>query len=229
MISFEKLSTQAPDLIKRYNTAKNQFEGLGQAAVYLAVDVSGSMQQLFKNGVVQDLAERVLGLSAVLDDDGIVPTVFFNTRVRETHSITIGQHHGFMSRIAPPNGGTQFSPAMRSIIQHYQLSETRLPAIVLFQTDGDQEDEEATSKLLVESCGLPIFWQFLGMGRTRFPRLSRLDTLAGRIVDNADLIIDPCRTQNGKLVSILDDNQLYGQLSSNYERWLYAAKRVGIL
>lgn len=227
MISFEKLSAQAPDLVKRYSVAKHQFEGLGQAAVYLAVDVSGSMHRLFKDGVVQDLAERVLGLSAVLDDDGIVPTVFFNSRVRETHNITIGQHHGFMSHIAPPNGGTCFAPAMRSIIQHYQWSETKLPALVLFQTDGDQEDEEATSKLLADFCGIPIFWQFFGMGKTWFPRLSCLDT-AGRIA-NANLIVDPCRTQDGKLVSILDYNQLYGQISINYERWLYAANQAGIL
>lgn len=224
MISFEKLSAQAPDLVKRYSVAKHQFEGLGQAEVYLAVEVSRSMQRLFKDGVVQDLAERVLGLSAVLDDDGIVPTVFFNSRVRETHNITIGQHHGFMSHIAPPNGGIRFAPAMRNIIQHYQCSETKFPALVLFQTDGDQEDEEATSKLLVESCGLPIFWQFFGMGRTWFPRLSFLDTLV-----NANLIIDPCRTQDGKLVSILNYNQLYSQISINYERWLYAANRAGIL
>lgn len=229
MISFEKLSAQAPNLVKRYSVAKHQFEGLGQAAVYLAVDVSGSMQQLFKDGVVQDLAERALSLSAVLDDDGIVPTIFFNSRVRETHNITIGQHQGFMNNIAMPGGGTRFAPAMRAIIDHHQNNGIDSPALVLFQTDGEQEDSTDAEKALLSSRDLPIFWQYIGMGKTTFPCLERLAWKPGGTVNNAGMIIDPCRTQDDRLVSVLSDNQLYGQISNNYARWLYAAKRAGIL
>jgi hypothetical protein len=228
MISLEKLATQAPDLISRYNTAKPHFGGLGKAAVYLVIDTSGSMRRLVRDGVVQDLAERMLSLSAVLDDDGIVPTVLFNTGVRELRHLTIGQHHGFANNITA-SGGTNFAPAMRTVIDHHQRNEVDSPALVLFQTDGDQEDETETSRVLVESSNLALFWQFFGMGRTMFPGLSRMDRLAGRLVDNADLIIDPCRIQDGKLVSVLADEQLYGQLSSNYARWLYAAESAGIL
>lgn len=228
MISFEKLSTQAPDLIKRYNVAKNQFEGLGKAAVYLAVDVSGSMRRLFKDGVVQDLGERALGLSATLDDDGIVPTMFFNTRVRETHHLIIGQHQGFMNNIARPNGGTRFAPAMRAIIDYHQSNEVDSPALVLFQTDGEQEDGTDTEKALLSSRDLPIFWQYIGMGKTTFPYLERLAWLPGT-VNNAGMIVDPCRTQDGRLVSVLSDDQLYGQISTNYARWLRDARLAGIL
>jgi len=228
MISLQKLSATAPDLISRYNTAKRQFEDLGEAAVYLVIDTSGSMRNLIKDGVVQDLGERMLGLSAALDDDGIVPTVLFNAGVRDLRHLVIGQHQGFAKSITA-SGGTRFAPAMRAVIDYHQSHEIKAPALVLFQTDGDQEDEEATSKLLVESSNLAIFWQFFGMGKTVFPRLSRLDLLRGRVVDNADLIIDPCRTHNGKLISVLTDEQLYSQLSVNYARWLRDAKCAGIL
>jgi len=228
MISLQKLSATAPELVGRYNTVKQDFSGLGKAAVYLAIDTSGSMRRIIKDGVVQDLAERMLSLSAVLDDDLIVPTVLFNTGVRELRNLVIGQHQGF-ARSITASGGTRFAPAMRAVIDYHQSHEIKAPALVLFQTDGDQEDEEATSRLLVESSNLAIFWQFFGMGKTMFPRLSRLDLLRGRVVDNADLIIDPCRTQEGRLVSVLTDEQLYGQLSINYARWLYDAKCAGIL
>jgi len=69
MISLQKLSATAPELVSRYNTVKQDFSGLGKAAVYLAIDTSGSMRRIIKDGVVQDLAERMLSLSAVLDDD----------------------------------------------------------------------------------------------------------------------------------------------------------------
>jgi uncharacterized protein YegL len=234
MISLQKLSQEAPDLIGHYQAAKTQFNGLGPAAVYLAIDVSGSMQRLFQDGVVQDLAERILGLSAVLDDDGKVPAIFFNHGVREIHEITIGQHVGFMKNISRPAGGTEFTHAMETIIQHYQRQSEEpdwkyAPALVLFQTDGEQTraSELETERILVSSANLPIFWQFFGMGATQFPHLEQLDTLKGRVLDNADLIIDPCRTQNGKLVSVLTDGQLYSQLSNNYARWLYDADRIG--
>lgn len=229
MISLEKLSTQAPDLVKRYVVAKDQFEGLGKAAVYLVVDVSGSMHRLFKDGVVQDLGERALGLSATLDDDGIVPTMFFNTGVRETHHLVIGQHQGFMNNIARPNGGTRFTPAMRAIIDYHQSNGVDSPALVLFQTDGEQEDTTDTEKVLLSSRDLPIFWQYIGMGKTTFPYMERLARLPGGTVNNAGMIVDPCRTQDGRLVSVLSDDQLYGQISTNYARWLRDARSAGIL
>jgi len=227
MISLQKLSATAPDLISRYDMAKRKFVDLGEAAVYLVIDTSGSMLRLIRDGVVQDLGERMLSLSAALDDDGIVPTVLFNTGVRELRHLVIGQHQGFAKSITA-SGGTRFAPAMRTVIDYHQSHEIKAPALVLFQTDGDQEDEKATSRLLVESSDLAIFWQFFGMGKTMFPRLSRLDLLRGR-VDNADLIIDPCRTREGRLVSVLTDEQLYDQLSINYARWLCDAKCAGIL
>jgi len=237
MISLEKLTTQAPELISHYNMAKRKFVDLGKAAVYLAIDTSGSMRRLIGNGTVQNLAERVLSLSAVLDDDGIVPVVTFNNTVRELLHLTLGQHRGFANNMTA-SGGTRFAPVMRTIINYHQSNEIKAPALVLFQTDGDHEDVEAVERLLVESSDLAIFWQFFGMGKTMFPRLSRFDTLIGlsrsdilrdRTVNNTDLIIDPCRTQDGRLVSVLTDEQLYGQLSTNYARWLCDAERAGIL
>lgn len=228
MISLEKITTQAPELISHYNMAKRKFVDLGEAAVYLAIDTSGSMRRLIGHGTVQDLAERVLSLSAVLDDDGIVPVVTFNNTVRELLHLTLGQHRGFANNMAA-SGGTRFAPVMRTIIKHHQINKIKAPALILFQTDGDHEDVEEVEKLLVESSGLSIFWQFFGMGKTMFPNLSSLDQLNGRIVDNADLIIDPCRTQEGRLVSVLTDEQLYDQLSINYARWLCDAECAGIL
>lgn len=82
-ISLTKIEETAPALVSAYRSAgisltKNGLSGQ-RAAVYLVVDYSGSMKPYYDDGSVQALADRVLGLSAHLDDDGTVPVVFFST------------------------------------------------------------------------------------------------------------------------------------------------------
>jgi hypothetical protein len=82
-IGLRKVEETAPALVSLYKSAGVSLaeHGLGgqRAAVYLVVDYSGSMKPYYKDGSVQALAERVLGLSAHFDDDGSVPLVFFST------------------------------------------------------------------------------------------------------------------------------------------------------
>ncbi|MFE1285663.1 VWA domain-containing protein [Streptomyces sp. NPDC058751] len=47
-----------------------------RAAVYLILDHGRYMEQLYESFAVQSFAERVLALSANLDDDGTVPVIF---------------------------------------------------------------------------------------------------------------------------------------------------------
>lgn len=81
-ISLDKIETTAPDLVDLYKTAKVNLAKRGlegeRAAVYLVLDRSGSMRRYYKDGTVQHLAEQALALAARLDDDGVVPVVFFD-------------------------------------------------------------------------------------------------------------------------------------------------------
>ncbi|MFE5717362.1 TerD family protein [Streptomyces erythrochromogenes] len=51
-----------------------------RAAVYLILDHDLHMEELYESFAVQAFAERVLALSATLDDDGTVPVVFSSGR-----------------------------------------------------------------------------------------------------------------------------------------------------
>ena len=50
---------------------------------------------------MQHLAEQVLGLSANLDDDGIVPVVLFSSRVDLISDISLDNHGGRVDAAAP--------------------------------------------------------------------------------------------------------------------------------
>src|ERR1051325_2225229 len=109
-ISLTKVQETAPALVDLYKSAgvslvKHGLDGQ-RAAVYLVVDYSGSMKPYYQDGSVQALADRVLGLSAHLDDDGRVPVVFFSTDVDAVTDIALDNHHGRIDAIAPGPGPT---------------------------------------------------------------------------------------------------------------------------
>ncbi|MFF0597849.1 VWA domain-containing protein [Streptomyces antibioticus] len=200
-----------------------------RAAVYLVVDRSGSMADYFRDGSVQHLADRVLGLCVNLDDDGAVPLVFFDSRPYPIVDICLDQYEGVVARQHQFHGGehtmggTRYTLAMRAVIDHYLASEAGDPALVVFQTDGAPQDEEATRLELARASKLPLFWSFVGFGPHRVPFLRQLDTLGGRAVDNAAYF------HAGADPMSVPDADLYDGITAEYGTWLAAARTKGIL
>lgn len=96
------------------------------------------------------------------------------------------------------------------------------PVYVLFITDGDNQDREAAIKVISEVSKLGIFWQFVGVGDTRFDFLEELDHLDGRFLDNANFFQVP------DLKKISDD-VLYDRLLTEFPDWLKEAKDKQII
>src|SRR3954451_17848753 len=197
-ISLSKVQETAPALVSLYKSAgvslvKHGLDGQ-RAAVYLVVDYSGSMKPYYDDGSVQALADRVLGLSAHLDDDGRVPVVFYSTDVDAVTDISLADHRGRVERIAAGlghMGRTSYHLAMDAVIDHYLDSGSPHPALVVFQTDGGPINKLAAERYLCKAAKLPLFWQFIGFGdpgSRQFDFLRKLDELAvphKRVVDNA--------------------------------------------
>ncbi|UYQ61562.1 vWA domain-containing protein [Streptomyces peucetius] len=235
-VSLEKLEQSAPALVSLYKTAGISLQKHGlhgqRAAVYLVVDYSGSMKEYYKDGNVQALADRVLGLSANLDDDGTVPVVFFSTDVDAVTDIALENHHGRIDEIVSGlghMGKTSYHLAMDAVIDHYLDSGATAPALVVFQTDGGPINKLAAERYLCKAARLPLFWQFVGFGNKRssqFDFLRRLDDLpvpAKRPVDNTGYFhagLDPRQ---------VPDAELYDRLVGEFPQWLAAARAQGIV
>ncbi|MFI2369591.1 vWA domain-containing protein [Streptomyces sp. NPDC018833] len=235
-VSLQKLERSAPALVSLYKTAGVCLQKYGlhgqRAAVYLVVDYSGSMKDYYKDGSVQALADRVLGLSANLDDDGTVPVVFFSTDVDAVTDIALENHHGRIDEIVSGlghMGKTSYHLAMDAVIDHYMDSGSTAPALVVFQTDGGPINKLAAERYLCKAAKLPLFWQFVGFGDKRssqFAFLRKLDELAvpaRRPVDNAGFFhagLDPRQ---------VPDAELYDRLVGEFPQWLAAARAQGIV
>ncbi|MFE0730439.1 vWA domain-containing protein [Streptomyces antibioticus] len=235
-ISLSKVQETAPALVGHYQHAgvcltKHGLDGQ-RAAVYLVVDYSGSMKPYYQDGSVQALADRVLGLSAHLDDDGRVPVVFFSTDVDAVTDIALADHRGRVERIVAGlghMGKTSYHLAMDAVIDHYLDSGAREPALVVFQTDGGPINKLAAERYLCKASRLPLFWQFVGFGdrgSKQFDFLRRLDDLpvpAKRAVDNAGFF------HAGSDPRKVSDAELYDRLVGEFPKWLVAARAAGIV
>lgn len=225
-VSFKKAETVVKDL------------GLisERPAVYLVIDRSGSMKRYFKDGTVQAFAERVLALSAHFDDDGVIPMVFFDDTARPAADIAVTGYSGIIDKLhkkAGWMGTTNYVAAMQAIVTlHSQKYPPGTPAFVVFQTDGGPDSKTATTEYLRQVAGLPFFWAFTGFGDekdippgegARFDYLRGLDTMTGRIVDNAGFFAaggDP---------NAVPDEVLYANLMGEFPQWLAAARAAGIV
>lgn len=91
------------------------------------------------------------------------------------------------------------------------------PVYVLFITDGDNQDKEATTEMITQVARLGIFWQFVGVGSSEFYFLEELDNLDGRYIDNANFFKVPDLNR-------ISDAELYDRLLNEFPSWLTEAK-----
>ncbi|MEK4228197.1 vWA domain-containing protein [Solibacillus sp. FSL H8-0538] len=198
-----------------------------KARVALILDISGSMKKLYRDGVVQQAVERILAVASQLDDDGALDVwVYDNEFSRLTPVTEMGFPNYVEKAILSDNSIHKFGRndeplVMKDILTKYLIEEpSDDPAFIVFINDGGCKP--GIKKFIVKSSSQPIFWQFVGIGDSNFDVLRRLDTMEGRVVDNANFF----HLNNLEEVS---DETLYEQLLNEFPDWLVEAKKVGIL
>ncbi|MFD4611718.1 vWA domain-containing protein [Streptomyces sp. NPDC058451] len=229
-MNFDKLPAGLVNLTKTaaISLEKNNLTGQ-RAAVYLVLDRSRSMSRYYRDGSVQHLAEQALGLSANLDDDGIVPTVFFDSDAHPVVDISVDNYQGSIDRhhkVFGRMGSTNYAWAMDEVIDHYLESGSTDPAFVIFQTDGGPDSRRAAEQMLCKAARLPLFWQFIGFGPDRFDFLRKLDDLevpTKRMIDNAGFF------PAGDAPKRMSDTELYDRLMGEFPDWLAKARAAEIL
>lgn len=190
----KKIDSVPFDLSKKINLSKEEvhkvcltkpvLNGL-KARVCLAIDYSGSMDELYGNGTVQSIFEQMLPLAMEFDDDGVMEAWRFSDSTKRLRDVKMDNIAGYVKKnIQNPMGGTNYAPVIKDIVKFYK--NTHVPVYVIFITDGDNWDKGETTSIIKEASKLPIFWQFVGLGSGGFDYLQKLDDMTGRYVDNAD-------------------------------------------
>ncbi|MEU0988279.1 VWA domain-containing protein [Streptomyces sp. NPDC005953] len=224
---------------------KHHAEGVS-ARVVLVLDASGSMAALYTRGTVAEVVERMAAVAAKLDDDGDMQAWTFASNPARLPDLTLGElpewlrlhvRVGQMSffRRKSRKGLETSQVDMRDVgIQNEEqkvIAEVRdfvrrnpvpVPTLVLFFSDGGVHRNAEIERELREAAEEPVFWQFVGLGRSEYGILSRLDTMQGRLVDNVGFFaVDR--------IEDVPDTELYDRLLSEFPSWITAAGRAGVL
>ncbi|KES05337.1 stress response protein [Streptomyces toyocaensis] len=216
------------------------------ARVVLVLDASGSMSFLYSKGVVADVVERMAAVAAQLDDDGEMQAWTFasnparlpdlrlgelpewlrlHVRVGEVGLFRRGRKKGLepsqvdMRDVGIQNEEQKVIAEVRAFVRDNPAS---APTLVLFFSDGGVYRNKEIERELREAVEEPVFWQFVGLGKSHYGVLERFDTLPGRRVDNVGFFaVDD--------ISTVPDPELYDRLLSEFPLWITAAGRAGIL
>ncbi|UGQ15189.1 VWA domain-containing protein [Yinghuangia sp. ASG 101] len=216
-----------------------------RARVALVLDRSGSMRQLYGGGTVGRLVERMAPIAARLDSDGsldawifaddfarlpplrvpelpawIDANVYITSKGRQMPPLPDGSPR-VPDRLAEVSGGNNEPKVIRDIIDFYHARPGD-PVLVLFYSDGGINRGRKIGELLTAAATLPIFWQFVGLGRAEYGILERFDTMPGRVVDNAGFF----QVDDFDKVS---DGELYDRLLGEFPQWLAEARAHGIV
>jgi len=249
----KRIATEAPALVNLVKSAGVSLAKAGldrhRARVCLVLDISGSMSGLYRKGLVQRFAERILALGCRFDDDGEIDVFLFGRDVHRDEPMGLANFASYVGRMIerhPIEGDTRYGAAMQAVRRHYfpdagggERSEpfaAELPVYVMFVTDGTTSDKPLTERQLRWSSREPVFWQFMGIGKGKksksrllasfadsdFPFLEKLDELDGRLVDNAGFFSVASPDEHA-------DEALFDLLMAEYPSWLALARRNGLL
>ena len=232
MISLEKISNteEGLNLKKSVENFENTLVVLDKdtgtnlkehrARVAVAMDFSGSMNKLYKDGSVQRILNRLMPLALKFDDDGELDVWLFDHEFRTLPSMNLDNFQGYVKREILDNkwhmGRTCYAPVLKDIMKKYfffGLKKSKDPIFLIFITDGANSDKTDTDKVIRDSSKKDIFIKFIGMGKEEFPYLEKLDDLGGRVVDNTAF----SKVEDFENIS---DETLYKMLLEQYPEWL---------
>jgi len=226
-VSFTKGEEKLPvDMRKNLNLrkekvalvlTKHRMTGL-RARVVVVLDVSGSTSSLYRKGVFSRAVERVAPVAAQVDDGAEMQAWAMGGRAERLEDITIGELPQWLERYTAKRyteaeGWNNEKAAIEDVARYVAKEPLDYPTFVLFFHDGGVTDNKGTEKALRAVEGEPIFWQFIGIGRSNYGILEKLDTLDGRQHDNTGFFaLDD--------LDAVDDAELYDRILQEFPSWM---------
>ncbi|MFH8222696.1 VWA domain-containing protein [Streptomyces sp. NPDC018057] len=210
----------APGLMSTARQAAGALAARGiahrSAAVYLILDHDWYMEELYESFAVQAFAERVLALSANLDDDGTVPVIFTGGDRPFLEEIGLDNYRGRIGRLHTQVdwGWGNVADAMRCAVRHYQGSGATDPAFVVIQVGDEPWDKAEVRALLRNSAALGVFWLFVGFGRGKLAFYKNLGASASTALPNVAFF------DASKNPGSLPDEHFYSGLVDAFAAWL---------
>lgn len=156
------------DLNKRISLVKNTLDKKrfnGQVEVAIALDVSGSMSGMFRDGTAQDLIERMLAIGVNLDHNKKIDSYIFNHEFKKLPEITLENYNNYANTEIFDKGyvagGTKYSPVLQAIVENHigiQKSPQRSVGSGIFSLFSKKNKKEEINVQKANQLPLVIFF-----------------------------------------------------------------------
>lgn len=237
----EKVILNKEAFIDQLGRASVNVEDLPPVRAGFALDISGSTNADYYNGLYQRILEQVFPVALALDDNGTMETVTFDDNAYRKPDINMDNYGEYIARYVYPKGtnfrgGTKYAPPLEMLSEEYFPSLTsmegakkmlsgfasrlmgkkekaELPALIFVSTDGQSFDEERSYELIQGLKDKPLFIIFLGIGISGGSSDSKYLTLLKEKFPYVDSHLFP----NGSFKT----NELYDRIvSGKFVKWL---------
>lgn len=163
------------DLNKKVVKIVNDVGLNGQKAkVAVAIDISGSMDNSFRCGEVQEATDRTLALAINFDDNRAIDVFTFNTSGRYVGEVSEQNFYQFVDQKITKSigGGTNYAPVMKMVLNHYGIKAETPPAVnkekgLFGKIFGKKTVEPIVEK--IETLDEPIYVIFITDGENPYP------------------------------------------------------------
>jgi hypothetical protein len=238
-LTLEKELNLRKDIVLNIKKSLN-LEGVVSQIVF-ALDKSGSMSHLYESKEVQKLTERILPLGMAFDQNQEIDFYIFESGFNKINpNVTPSNISNYVDNYVMKYGygGTKYAPVIDQIIKDFnpptssggflgigskkRYNPLSVPVYVVMITDGENSDPSEAVTAIQEAAKAGIFFQFIGIGNDRFNFLQKLDTMPGRVIDNANFFqIDNINSKS--------DQELYQLMLAEYPSFLLKARSQGLI
>ncbi len=196
-----------------------------RARIVLVIEASQQTAQYFSNGSMQNLITKVLPLAMQFSDNAQLEYWLYGSRPKKM--FPIGERN-YASAIPNDWGSLMWSlgenksetTAMTEVLSSCQPF--NMPSYILFITSGNIPLNSQIEQMVVSSSQFPVFWQFLGMGNSRYGVFENITNLPGSTVCNAKFAAISGFSQNST-------PELYKFLLSDFSKWRKEATKMGLI
>lgn len=170
----DNVEKQAPELVPlvkavRLTLKKHNLEA-HTARVVLVLDISGSMDHLYRKRKVHDLVAQTMALGLQFDDDGEIDVFAFGGQCHYIGEYGLANYKQCVDDILSRHSlehTTAYEKPLQALIDKYADSD--LPVYVQFVTDGETNNPDRVEQVMRELSKLPVFVQYMGLGENLRP------------------------------------------------------------
>lgn len=138
--------------------------------------VIGSLKRLYLNDTVQSTISRLVPLDLTFDDNGSIDVYLFQNDYRKLPDLNLLNYENYVRDVIVTSGysmgGTNYAPVLRGIIEGDSYIQNgflgfnrkaepimnhEYPTFILFITDGENTDRNATDAIIKKSSDMNVF------------------------------------------------------------------------